>query len=256
MIIFKKPFTLYLFLFASIIFFAGCSKNDNVTGLAPINSANNKTTGASANDLLTSGNFNTVKIEIQYMTGYQPDAASINNLTSFLGSLVNKTGGITVTQQQIAPGGKAFYTINDIATIEQKNRVTFNSSNQLSVYILITDGAYNEPSVLGIAYRNTSLCLFGKTIFDNSGGIGQASRTKLETTVAKHEFGHLLGLVDLGTPMQTNHKDTAHGNHCNVQSCLMFYAAETTDLLGFLITGNIPELDSQCLADLHANGGK
>jgi len=36
----------------------------------------------------------------------------------------------------------------------------------------------------------------------------------------------------------------------------MYYAAETTDVLGVLITGTIPPLDANCQADLHANGGK
>ena len=246
----------FILFFTTFLFFTGCSKKDSVTGLPAINADNNKTVGASARDLLTSNNFSTVKIEIQYMPGFQPDANSINNLTTFLNSLINKPGAITITQQQIAAGGKTSYSINDIATVEQKNRGTFNSGNQLSIYILITDGGYTDPAVLGVAYRNTSICLFGKTIFDNSGNVGQVNRAKLETTVTEHELGHLLGLVDLGTPMQTNHKDATHGNHCDVQSCLMYYASETTDLLGFLITGNIPTLDTQCQADLHANGGK
>jgi hypothetical protein len=36
----------------------------------------------------------------------------------------------------------------------------------------------------------------------------------------------------------------------------MYYAAETTDILGFLISGPVPDLDANCLADLKANGGK
>lgn len=72
----------------------------------------------------------------------------------------------------------------------------------------------------------------------------------------EHEVGHLLGLVDLGSPMQTNHKDVAHGNHCNNSGCLMYYTSETTDILGFLLTGAIPTLDANCIADLKANGGK
>lgn len=240
----------------TILFSPGCKKNDSVTGLPPINGANNKATGYSGKDFLIVNNFNSLKIEIQYMPGFQPDASSVDNITSFLSSLINKPAGITVSQQQIAAGGKDSYSINDVAIVEQNNRRYFNSDNQLAVYVLVTDGNYSDPNVLGVAYRNTSLCLFGKKIFDNSGGIGQASRTKLISTVAEHEFGHLLGLVDLGTPMQTGHKDAAHGNHCNVESCLMYYAAETTELLGFLITGNIPLLDSQCTNDLKSNGGK
>ena len=41
-----------------------------------------------------------------------------------------------------------------------------------------------------------------------------------------------------------------------LRTCLMYYATETSDIFGLLVTGNIPTLDAQCLADLHANGGK
>jgi hypothetical protein len=35
----------------------------------------------------------------------------------------------------------------------------------------------------------------------------------------------------------------------------MHYASDTRDILGILLTGNIPSLDANCRADLHANGG-
>ncbi len=127
----------------------------------------------------------------------------------------------------------------------------------MAVNILYTNGQYTgSANTLGIAYRNTSIALFGKTIHDNSGGVGQTSRTKLEATVLEHEIGHLLGLVDLGSSMQVDHKDSSNGNHCNNKNCLMYYASETTDILGFIITGSIPQLDTNCKADLKANGGK
>ena len=239
-----------------VLAFAGCKKTDTITNLPSINSENNKPVGASANDLLSAATYNSVKIEIQYMPGFQPDAAAINNLTSFLNSLMNKPGGISIVQTAIAAGGKTVYSLNDIATIEKNNRTAYTSGSQLGVYFLFTDGSYDDANVLGLAFRNTSMSLLGKTIHDNSGGIGQASRTKLESTVLEHEFGHILGLVNIGSPMQTNHIDGAHGNHCNNSNCLMYYASETTDILGFLITGSIPVLDANCKADLTANGGK
>ena len=234
-----------------------CSKSDSTaTGLPAINSANDKQVGASANDLLSAATYSSVKIEIQYMPGFAPDAAALNNLTSFFNTLINKPGGVTIVQTQIASANKAVLSLNDIAAIEKSNRTVFTAGNQLGVYFLYTDGSYTESAVLGLAYRNTSMCIMGKTVHDNSGAIGQASRTKLESTVIEHEAGHILGLVDLGSPMQTSHKDAAHGNHCNNNNCLMYYSSETTDVLGFLITGAIPSLDANCRADLHANGGK
>ncbi|MEP6677340.1 MAG: M12 family metallo-peptidase [Ferruginibacter sp.] len=239
-----------------IISFSQCSKKDTLTGIASINSDNNKAVGASANDLLGAGNYQSVKIEIQYMPGFQPDAGMISNLSTYLSGLINKPGGISIVQSAIPSANKTILTLNDIAEIEKNNRTVYTNGTQLGVYFLYTDGNYSDGNVLGLAFRNTSICILGKTIHDNSGSIGQASRTKLESTVTEHEFGHILGLVDLGSSMQTAHKDAAHGNHCSNSNCLMYYSSETTDVLGFLITGNIPQLDANCKADLHANGGK
>ena len=241
-----------------IVINTSCTKTENgiTTQLPSINSDNNKVVGASAKDLLAATIYTSVKIEIQYMPGYAPDATAINNLTSFFKNLINKPSGIIVLQTPIAASGKATLSVNDIATIEKNNRTVFSSASQLGVYFLYTDGAYSEGNVLGLAYRNTSMCIIGKTIHDNSGAVGQVSRTKLETTVLQHEMGHILGLVDLGSTMQTNHKDAAHGNHCSNTDCIMYYASETTDALGFLLTGAIPSLDVNCSADLRANGGR
>lgn len=238
------------------LIFSACSKKNVITDLPAIQAENNKITGASANDLLASSKYTSIKIEVQYMPGFQPDAAALNNLAAFLNSFVNKPAGVEVIQKQIKSSGKSSFTINEIASTEQQARSAFTHGTELGLYILYADAAYSDPTVLGVAYRNTSLCLFAKTINENSGAVGQVSRTKLETTVLEHEIGHLLGLVDIGSPMQADHKDTAHGNHCNNVNCLMYHASETTDLLGFLITGNVPAPDANCVNDLHANGGK
>ncbi len=242
----------------TFILFAGCSKS----GTSYVNNPNapdylhNRPVGASANELLASSKYSSLKIEVQYMTGFQPDAAALNHLQATLNTLLNKPGGITIVTKEIPASANLTLNQNDVITIERNNRTAFTSGSELAIYILYTNGNYTDNNVLGIAYKNTSTVLFGKKINDNSGGLGQASRTKLVATVAEHEVGHLLGLVDIGSPMQTAHKDVAHGNHCNNSSCLMYYASETSDIFGFLITGNIPSLDANCRADLTGNGGK
>lgn len=240
-----------------LLFFAGLScKKTDVAGVAVTHAENFKAVGASANNLLSAAAYTSIKIEIQYMPGYAPDAASINNAVAFLNALVNKPGGITVVQTQIASAGKPVMTINEIADVEKNNRTVFTSGTQLGVYFLYTDSKYTEATALGLAFRNTSMALLGKTIYDNSGGFGQVSRTKLESTVLQHELGHILGLVDLGSPMVTNHIDAAHGNHCNNSNCLMYYGSNTTSATGILISGSVPALDAACRADLASNGGK
>jgi len=235
-----------------------CSKSDTFYandpgGASPLH---NKPVGASANELLSANTYTSLKIEVQYMTGFQPDAAALSHLQTTLQALLNKPSGITIVTKEIPASANLTLSVGDVETIEKNNRTAFTSGGQIAVYILYTNGNYTDNNVLGVAYKNTSAVLFGKKINDNSGAIGQASRTKLVATVIEHEVGHLLGLVDLGSNMQTNHKDASHGNHCNNSNCLMYYASETSDILGFLITGNIPTFDANCKADMTANGGK
>jgi hypothetical protein len=250
-----KPYLKFI-LAASL--FAGCTKEDfsYVNNPDVPSYLHNRAVGASANELLSSSKYTSLVIEVQYMAGYMPDAAALNHLQTILNGIVNKPAGISITTKEIPASTSQALSVNEIVTIEKNNRTAFTSGSQLAIYILYTNGNYTDNNVLGIAYKNTSVALFGKKIGDNSGGVGQASRTKLVATVAEHELGHLLGLVDLGSPMQTGHKDDAHGNHCNNSNCLMYYASETSDVLGFLITGNIPTLDANCRADMRANGGQ
>ncbi len=240
------------------ILFTSCNKTTTsyVNNPDAPDELHNRSVGASANELLSSSKYTSLKIEIQYMTGYAPDAAAMNHLQSMLSGVLNKPGNISIVTKEVAASSATSLSANDIAEIERKNRTVFTTGNQVAVYVLYTNGNYTDASTLGIAYKNTSMALFAKKIRDNTGGLGQASRTKVEATVLEHEAGHLLGLVDIGSPMQTNHKDASHGSHCNNSNCLMYYASETSDLFGFLITGSISSLDANCLADLHANGGK
>jgi len=247
-----KAFIAALLLFS----ITACKKDVTFTNNPNADDLHNKPVGFSANQLLGAATYKSLKIEVQYMTGYAPDAAALNHLQATLSAYLNKPSGITIVTKEISASSSTILSIDQVRTIEEQNRTVFTTGDQLGVYFLYTNGNYTDNGVLGVAYRNTSMVLFGKKIHDNSGAIGQASRTKLEATVLEHEFGHILGLVDIGSPMQTNHKDASHGNHCSNTNCLMYYTAETTDILGFLITGNIPSFDANCVADLHANGGK
>lgn len=248
--------TLLTILILATVLVTGCKKSGYVNNPDIPDNLHNRIVGASANEMLASTKYTSLKIEVQFMTGFPPDAAALNYLQSILAGLLNKPGGITIFTKEIPASSSGSLSVNDVINIEKNNRTAFTNGSELAVYILYTNGNYTDQNVLGVVYKNTSAVLFGKKIQDNSGGIGQANRTKLVATVAAHEMGHLLGLVDLGSPMQTGHKDPANGSHCNNTGCLMYYASETSEILGFLVTGNIPALDVNCRNDLRANGGK
>ncbi|MFI0430830.1 membrane metalloprotease [Mariniflexile sp. HMF6888] len=244
-------------------FLVSCSKEDATDNENATNTklANQKNTGSSSNDLLSDTTFKSMVIELVYVEGFEPTQSSINNFVSFLEARTFKPHGITVEKRAIASPGNAPYTNQEIITIEDANRTKYNTNDQIAVWAFFADGesASNTDSgvVLGTAYRNTSFVIYEETIQDLSNSPFEPNRTILETTVISHEFGHILGLTNLGANMVENHEDTEHTKHCNVESCLMHWSVESGAGLNNLIGANsAPELDAQCIADLQANGGK
>lgn len=235
----KVFFAIFLLIFS----LAGCKK-DKRDFLFPVK----------PHDFLSASKYESLTLDIVYVEGYQPTPQAVSNLQDFLGKRLNKPGGISVVYKSISSPGKSFFTIDDLRELEKKHRSGYSHHKTLVAFMFFGDAPYSDGNVLGIAYGNSSLGIFEKTVHDYSGGIAQPSQTVLETIVEEHEFGHLMGLVDDGTDMVTNHQ--ANGKHCNNQDCLMYYATETTDLTANITGGNIPELDANCIADLRKNGGK
>lgn len=218
----------------------------------------NQAVGKSATDLLAAASFSSLKVEVVYVEGHEPTAGTLTNLKAFLEKRLNKPQGIIIQKTAIASPKLAPYSIRDIEQVERDFRALHNQGNSLAVFAFIADGAYaDNENVFGKAYKNTSVALFGTKIDQYSGGIGQPSKTLLATTVMNHEFGHIMGLVNIGVLPQTDHQDTAHGRHCDVKNCLMYWTAETGDAVANLVgLSQAPNLDSQCIADLQAQGGK
>lgn len=249
----------YYFLFLSLLLFSGaCSESSGPDNENPgQNFSHTQSTGASASDFLSDDNFTSLSIEIDFVEGFQPSQAALNNLEAFLKQRLNKPGVVSVSlDDAISSPQNSSFTTDEIYELEQDHRDTYSEGNTIAAYFIILDGAYEIENVLGVAYLNTSMALFEEVIRDNTGGLGQPSASTVEASVLMHEFGHILGLVNIGTGAVQAHEDAENEAHCNVESCLMYWAIQTTDLMGNLTGGDIPELDSQCIQDLQANGGK
>lgn len=217
--------------------------------------------GDSAQSFLSNNQFEELNLEIDYMPGYEPTQQALDSLKSFLEKHLNKSEINIESPTRIESGGQNAYSAEDIRDLEKKHRDNYTSyenpgSETLWAYFMFVDGEFTQQNVLGIAYFNTSMAFFGPPIHDNSGGIGQADRYKLEATVFNHEFGHNMGLVANGSPMQENHQDSENGHHCTDDNCLMYYAVRTTDYTSILVDSPIPDLLEYCQADIEANGGK
>ena len=254
----NKIFSFFLLL----LFLSACSTEDGDSNKGGIDkSANLKALGTSAVDLLSSEKFTSMRVEIVYVTGYAPSQRTIDNLKSFLQQRTNKPDGISVVSRAVASSGKAPFEINEIVGIEAEERTFFNAGDEISVFIYFADGSNesdtNTKIILGSAYRNTSMVIYGKTVESVASRLGSPDKSTVESTVVNHEFGHLFGLVNLGSPLQSDHEDGDSNGHCTVAGCLMNANVQFgNDLIDLVDNNNIPQLDDKCIQDLQVNGGK
>lgn len=212
------------------------------------------------NDFLSAEDYTSLTVEIVYVEGLQPNATTVENLKAFLGELLNKPSGINVIERSIPSPGATIYNVDMLRQIELEQRSVNTEDDRLTAYFYFADGEYSgstaNSKVLGIAYDYSSMAIFEESVQEFSGGPGRPSIAKLESTVLQHEFAHILGLVNNGTPLVDNHHDDEHEGHCDNQECLMYYLAETSDIAANLFGISAPVLDANCRADLKANGGK
>ncbi|NGP87338.1 peptidase [Fodinibius halophilus] len=261
--LFKRLTVLAVILSLGVISFS-CS--DSSTGTNPDDDPqefNSKAApGDSARSFLSNNQYTSLEVEIDYMPGHEPTQDGLNSLQTFLEERLNKQSISLTNKTQIPSGEQSSYTIEDIRSLENKHRDNFTkaSGNTLHVYFLMVNGEYSDgqgsgENVLGVAYWNTSVAFLGKRMEDISGEPPvNPSEEKIESTVFRHEFGHNMGLVGNGSPMQTDHK-TSGSAHCTTDGCLMEPSVRTTDFFSNF-SGSVPSLDDLCIDDLQANGGK
>ena len=223
--------------------------------------SNRQATGSSANDLLAANTFKKIIVEIAYIDGFEPTEKAKNSFKKFIENRTFKPEGVVFVEKQIPTTGKTVYTLEEIIAIEKEQRTQYNTNSTIAVWVLFVNGKSskdtNQGAVLGTAYWNTSFVIYEETIHGLSDGTFEPERSLLESAVINHEFGHILGLTNLGSDLQSDHEDVDHPKHCTVEDCLMYWAAETSQGIGSMLSGgNAPNLDAQCLADLKANGGR
>jgi len=245
-----------------------CSKDDPITEPTPdFKAANLLATGASAHDILANDTYNDMVIEAVYNPGFRPTAAAIAEFVSFLEARTFKTD-ISVVYREIPSEGVEKFSIQQAADLEEEVRTQYNEGDTIAIYIYfsdtISDGddPQNQLVTLGAAYRNTSLIIYEQTIKSLAAQSSEIAEADIEAATLMHEFGHLFGLVDLGTPQVNQHQDPIAANHCIVDDCLMLAEIQFGGgMMGMLQSlsakgSPAPALDPECILDLQANGGR
>jgi len=253
---------LVLFLLA-IVFIVSCSKDSSEeTGSGGVNrTANLKSLGSSASDLLNDATFTSLNIEIVYVEGNRPTDEALRLFSDFLQKRIFKPDGIEITVRSVNSSGQAPFNIDEILEIENEERTAYNVGDEIAVWIYFADGSNekdtDEKFILGSAFRNTSMVIYERTIRQFANRAGTPDRAIVEAATLNHEFGHLFGLVDLGIEPVSDHEDPDNEGHCVVNACLMRASIEFGNgVLNVIDGGGTPALDDACILDLQSAGGR
>lgn len=253
---------LLLFFFATSLIIS-CSKDEpSNPGFGTVDrTANLKSLGSSASDLLSDARFTSMNIEMVYVEGNRPTDEAISQFQSFLESRIYKPDGIEINLRAVNSSGKAPFTIEEIVDIEKEERTSYNVGDEIAVWIYFADGKNekdtNEKFVLGSAFRNTSMVIYERTIREFANRTGTPDRATIEAATLNHEFGHLFGLVNLGTSPVSDHEDPENDGHCKTEGCLMRASIEFgSGVVNVINGGGVPNLDDACIQDLQSAGGR
>jgi hypothetical protein len=241
---------------------AACSGDNSGTGPDSPGQDENQASAAGdwALDFLRSAPYDELVVEIDWISGNAPSTAATDALVAALTELCDKPGGVRLVLDDAVPGASApVWTREAVELIESRWRNHYrNPATGVAVlYVLYLDGSSDLDSgssrVLGYAYHGSSVAMFQDSIED--AGSGLILQAKVEDTVIVHEAGHLLGLVDNGIAMQTDHRDPAHGAHDSDDQCIMYWTIDTSDVVDILLNVQ-PDFDDACRADMIAAGGR
>lgn len=269
MIRMRSTLRLIAVLFLALLL-GNCSKDSEINpDPDPIDrSGNLLAAGESAADLLTNTNFDQLAIQIAYVEGFRPSDLALEDLEEFL--LLHTFKSAVRFEFLLLPSpNEATLTLQEIATLENENRTLYNQGRTMGLYIYFADApsSTDDPDgnsfTLGAVYRNTSMVLHESTIRELASKSAAISTAAAEAATLTHEFGHLFGLVNLGTPEINPHEDPDAANHCLEEACLMVASLEfTTGMVKVLeerAAKNftiVPDLGPECLRDLQAIGGR
>lgn len=215
-----------------------------------------------------------LSFEIDHISGHAPKDAALSKFVAALQglhqeNLLRKPAGINFVLDDTlaAPMAESdhAYSFAEVQQLVATHRNTQSNGNTAWAYILYLDGHdendTNSGGTLGYAWGGDKFVMFPDTIakYCNPGPLSNKEKvcSTGEASVLVHEFGHLMGLVDNGLAMTSNHKDSEHGAHDSNQNCIMYWTVNGTDFLQNLtsLLGSdpaVPAFDAQCKADMAA----
>lgn len=213
--------------------------------LNPVQAELLSSVGDDAHLLLAGFPDSTLTVEIAYQQSIgPPPTTTVSTLLDRINETCSKSS-VTVDEHGFSSAASVFAE-SDLLSLDQSLRQHWPVPGAMSLFYLYLDGSFAaDASVIGLAFRASSIAVFEGTIDSDSALLGDAAA--VTTTVMIHEFGHELGLV--GIFGKTPNEDLAHPPHSNDPNDVMYWEVDTTQIA--LLGGSPPtQFDAADLSDL------
>jgi hypothetical protein len=183
------------------------------------------------------------------------------NLESLFASRMNKPEIFVPRElsemKEIRKIGRKSWTLSQIVGLANDVWDMSETMESAEYYVLFLSGYYNDGKavqelVIGVSLSDRPIIvIFKDVITDSRHALFDSALMEQGTLV--HEFGHCMGLVDLGVPMITDHQDPEHKGHCRDSNCAMNWLYDSSDMIAFsqqfIDTGSVLMYCDDCLAD-------
>lgn len=196
-------------------------------------------------DVLTNETYKNLIVEVMYVWSgtAAPNVSDLEYLKTKIKQYCHKTNVVIVVDQPVPFVNIPTYFWDSyfLSFFENQHALYITAGDTLVIRILYVPGWYSpDHAIRGLAYGSGACCLFRNNIMSAS----------QERAVLLHEFGHIIGLVNCGTPNIRDHEepDKTHRLHCkNQDTCVMYWSSPDTQTPDFCV---------DCKLDIARNGGK